>query len=249
MQGTSAASYIVKRFADDWKLLLSILLGVTVSASLIAGAPIYVDTLERQGFDTTVDRSNSAVLDILALAPHVSLDRATLRETDALVDEMARLYLPGVARGTERFLRGPTNLVGLPHKPLSQAFEGATVSRGYIQSLSNVDKHVTFIDGRMASDLVVAGDRGPVVEVVMPMGIADRFRVGVGDKLELTPSFTDATRITAIIVGTMEPIDTNDEFWQHNASFFLEPPPLSETPDDGVEVDSEEPPVVLFATQ
>ena len=248
MQDLSAGRYILKRLADDWKLLLCILFGVIVSASLIAGAPVYVDTLQRQGFDTTIDRSRSGSLDILTFAPHVSLDRTTLLETDALVDRTVLRYIPGVKRGSERFLRGPTNLVGFPYAPLTPTAE-EIVSRGYFQTLSNVEKHVTFNEGRMASDLVVAGARGPVVEVVLSASLASRFKVNVGDELVLAPSFGDATRVTAVVVGTITPIDINHEFWQHNAAFFLDPPPLSETPDDGVEVDPEEPPVVLFTTR
>ena len=50
-----AATFIIKRLADDWKLLLGILFGITVATGLIAGAPVYVQALERQGINTAID--------------------------------------------------------------------------------------------------------------------------------------------------------------------------------------------------
>ena len=40
-------SFISKRLSDDWKLLTAIFSGITIAAALLAGAPIYISTLER----------------------------------------------------------------------------------------------------------------------------------------------------------------------------------------------------------
>ena len=64
MPPMSTYKIVSRRLADDWKLLLSILVGITVAATLVAAAPIYIRTLERQGIDTGVNLD--ALVDVSA---------------------------------------------------------------------------------------------------------------------------------------------------------------------------------------
>ena len=79
-------SFISKRLADDWKLLVAIFLGITIAATLLAGAPVYISTLERQGIDTAIDRANQSYLNIYAASPYITLDGASLGATDQAFD-------------------------------------------------------------------------------------------------------------------------------------------------------------------
>ena len=72
----STYKLVVRRLSDDWKLLLSIFVGITVAAALVAGAPVYLRTLERQGINTAIDRASQIFLNLFVFAPYVPLDRA-----------------------------------------------------------------------------------------------------------------------------------------------------------------------------
>ena len=245
MQPLSTRRYVIRRLIDDWKLLLSIFLGITIATTLITGAPVYIQALERQGINTAIDRAPGSLLDIFIFARNVPLDADSLEGADRLIDEGVERHLSEVVRGRERYLRGPTYLVGLPRQPI---VDGRRVSRGYFQSLSNLEHHVTFVQGRMATDEVLPGPRGPIVEVVLGAPTASVFGVAVGEVVTLTPSLNNRTRVQARIVGILEPTDPTDEYWQHNSSIFVDPGPLPEGPDIGVEVDPEEPPLAAFVT-
>jgi hypothetical protein len=248
MHQLSTLRFIIKRLADDWKLLLSIFLGVTVATTLIAGTPVYLRALQRLSLNTAIDRSSEVFLDIFALAPHIPLDGSSVQRADQLLDDAIQRNISEIYQGRERYVKAPTFLVGLPDRPLTGA-DGDRVSRGYFQYLSNIENHVNFIEGRMATDTITQGPRGPVVEAVIGVEAAKVFDLKAGDAVVLTPSLGDRTRMTATIVGVIDPADPTERYWQHNANVFLEPAPLEEVPDVGVEVDPEEPPLSLFITR
>ena len=75
------------------------------------------------------------------------------------------------------------------------------------------------------------------------------FDLSIGDEVELTPSLGNPTQITVRIVGIMRPTDSTEQFWQQNAPVFMDPGPLDEAPDQGVIIDPEEPPLVIFVTE
>lgn len=158
MQPLPTYKFVLKRIVDDWKLLLSIFSGVLIASALVAGAPIYLNSLKRLAVNTAIDRSSSVFLDLLAFAPNIPLLDDRVERSDLDIDEVIESHLSKFFVGKERYLKGPVFLVGTPSQPLPTGRGGNELaSRGYFQHLSNVEQHVTFIDGAMASDLVVDG--------------------------------------------------------------------------------------------
>ena len=246
-------SFISKRLVDDWKLLLAIFAGVVIASTLLAGAPVYISTLERQGIDTAIDRAEQTSLNIYVIAPYIALKRDAIDETDGSVTSAIDRHVSEIYRGRERYLRSPTYLVGHKHRPLVKDLpaggETADASRGYFQYLSNIEDHVTFLSGRMAADEIIWDGGSPRIEAIIGERSSHIFSVSLGDTFEFTPSFTNSIRATVEIVGILEPTDPGEEYWQHNASLLIAPAPLEEPPDIGVEVDPDEPPLAVFVTR
>ena len=246
-------SFIAKRLADDWKLLAAIFAGITIAATLLAGAPIYISTLERQGINTAIDRADQTFLNIYAIAPFITLTRDGLVGTDQLLGRSLDSHIAEIYRGRERYLKTPTYLVGSRQRPLvsDQPAQGdaAHASRGYFQYITNLEDHVTFLSGRMASDKVTWDEDSPRFEAVIGERPSRIFDVTIGDTFEFAPSLTYTARATVEIVGILEPIDPTEEFWQQNASLLIDPAPLEEPPDVGVEVNPQEPPLAVFVTR
>ena len=245
MRPLTTYKLVLKRITDDWKLLLSIFVGTTIAASLLAGAPVYIRTLERQGIDTAIERADQSFINIFIFAPYITLSRDSLNSTDAAVDGAVADKLSEIFRGRERYLKTPIYLVGTPRNPLTPE-QGTLVSRGYFQQMSNLDDHVVWLSGRMASDEVILGPNGPHLEAVIGAITAEVFDIRTGDRVIFAPSVTDPTRVTVDIVGVLEPTDFSEEYWQQNANIFLQPQPLEELPDADIEIDPEEPPLALF---
>ena len=248
MRSFSTFGFIIKRLSSDWKLLLSIFAGIIIASTLVAGAPVYLNSLARLTLNTSIDRSSILFLNIFAFAPNVPLNEESLNVTDSEIDGLIDENISDFYVSRERFLRGTTLLVGTPWRPLANA-DVDLVSRGYLQYLSNVEKHVEFTSGRAYTDTVTPTGDGLHVEVLLGSTPANVFSLKVGDKLEMKPSLGTDVAITAEIVGIIEPTDPTADYWQQNASVFMEPAPLEEIPDVGIEVDPEEPPIALFVTK
>ncbi len=248
MRSFSTFGFIIKRLGSDWKLLLSIFAGVIIASTLVAGAPVYLNSLARLTLNTSIDRSSILFLNIFAFAPNVPLNEESLNVTDGEIDLLIEENISDFYVSRERFLKGTTLLVGTPWRPLANA-DVDLVSRGYLQYLSNVESQVNFTSGRAYTDTVtVTGDEFHV-EVMLGSTPANVFSLKVGDKLEMKPSLGTDVSVTAEIVGIIEPIDPSADYWQQNANVFMEPAPLEEIPDVGIEVDPEEPPIALFVTK
>ncbi len=248
MRSFSTFGFIIKRLNSDWKLLLSIFAGIIIASTLVAGAPVYLNSLARLTLNTSIDRSSNLFLNIFAFAPNVPLNEESLIVTDRDIDHLIETNIVDFYVSRERYLKGSTLLVGTPWRPLANA-DIDLVSRGYLQYLSNVEHHVEFTSGRAYTDRVTSTDSGVRVEVLIGSAPANVFSLKVGDELEMKPSLGSDVSVIAEIVGVIEPIDPTEDYWQQNANVFMEPAPLEEIPDVGIEVDPEEPPIALFVTK
>ena len=187
MQSFSFFKFVLRRLADDWKLLLSIFSGIVIASTLVAGAPAYLNSLERLTLNTAISRSSQSFLDMMAIAPNVPLVDANLRTAETEVDGAIEDNISEFYAGRERYIKGSVLLVGTPGNPLSNDASDF-ISRGYVQYLSNVDRHVIFEEGRMSTGVVTMGERGPIIEAVVGTPSAELLGLSLGDEVELTPT-------------------------------------------------------------
>ena len=248
----TTSSFVLKRLADDWKLLLAIFAGVAIAATLLAGAPIYIATLERQGINTAIDRAAQSFLNIFTAASHITLSRAELDRTEQALGDAISDNIQTIYRGRERYLKTATLLVGTQNNPFPERLmpgDEAPVSRGYFQYMSNLEDHVTFTQGRMATESVTWEGDLPKLEAVVGVESISAFDVDLGHTVQFSPSMSSPARVSVEIVGFIEPTDPTEEFWQQNPNLFMNPVPLEELPDVGVEINPEEPPLAVFVTR
>ena len=248
MRSLSTPILVFRRLLDGWKLLISVFVGVAAAATLVAAAPIYLNAIERQGLNTAIDRSPSASLNVFVYSPYVPLEKTSLGAAEHLVEGSLGRNLSRAYRGSEQHIQGPTVLVSPPNAPLPTSPE-ERISRGYLQYISNLEQHVRFVDGRMATRSPPLDGGTPVVEAVVGTVPAALLGLRVGDVLTLTPSRAFPTQLAVHIVGLLEPVDPTEEYWQGNTRALIDPPPLLESADPGVEVDPEESPLALFTTK
>ena len=250
MRPLTTPKLIARRLLDDWKLLLSIFVGFVIAATLVAGAPVYFRSLQRVSVNTAVERTSAIFLNFFAYAPHVQFDRENVMGSEAYLVDAVQRNVGDIYRGHERYVQSPTYLIGKPGSPLPArpGPAGDQVSRGYVQYLSNMGRHVDVLAGRLPTDSVSQGPRGPVIEAMLGARQARVFDLEPGDEIALTPSLGDPIRVTAVIVGVVEATDPAEEYWSRNSEAYLNPAPLEEEVDAEVTVDPAEPPLSLFTT-
>jgi hypothetical protein len=225
----STFSLVLRRLRNDWRLMLSVFLGILVATTLISGAPVYLSALERQSIivsiDSAVNRSSEAYLSIITEARFVPAEEEALQANDEIHAEAMARNVAEVHVGTQRHVKTAAQLAALPAKPVTDRPETAVrVVEGFFQSYSDIARHIVFFEGRMATDVVLRGTQGPMLEGVVSAELALEYDdLTAGDVVIVTPSIESPARISVRIVGIMSPTDPSDEFWQGDANAFVNP--------------------------
>ena len=243
MRWPSMPSLILKRLANDWRLLLSVFTGITIATSLGAGAPVYLASLDQLAFGTSLDRLSAPFLSFHVIASDIPLTRESLDRHEESLDRGVDRHISRIYRGREVYFKGDDFLVWT--RPVGERGTAGPVSRGYFQYLSNLEGHSRFLQGRMPASLLGSGERGPVVEAAVSEQTAEEFDLAVGDHVNLAPTPSTARVISALIVGILEPADPAELIWSRLAIVLDPSPPLEGAP-PGTGVDPDDPPVALF---
>ena len=226
----SILGLVRRRILSDWKLLSSILVGILIATSLASGTPIYLSALEQQGFITSINEVSSPVLTINMSAPNILVSEDSILDTENIVSNAIDNYLKEIHLSTETYIKTDSWLVGFPSRPLPKGGgTGIIASRGYLQSLTDIQANSNFIDGRMALSDISFSDYGPVIEAVISKYTAITFDAQIGDVFTLTSSLADPIELSISIVGIIEPNDFNSEYWKETR-VLLDPDPLTNAP-------------------
>ena len=235
MNAVSMPKLVLKRVADDWVSLLSIFVGIIISITLMAAAPVYLKALERLSLNVEIDGLIRPFSNIYVLAFNVPLTGDDIRETSGLLEDSIDQHISPIYDSHERFLIVDNYLAGLPANPLPESgASGRRASRAFFRSFSNMEDHVTVLKGGMAGSDVLTGLTGQMVEAVVSPVTAELFSLSVDDVIVVAPNIGTETRVSVRIVGIVEATDPTEDYWKPHASFFLDPPPPEETNDGTV---------------
>ena len=249
MSHLSLPKLVTKRVAKDWKMMVTVFIGITVATSVAAAAPLYPNALDQLDFQAAVDRLATPRLNLAVFGPDTPVSEASLREMDRSVAEAIDLHLSPIYIGHQRASRSATAVIGVPEIPLPQGGgAGVLLSRAFVQHLDNLADHSRLVEGRLATNEITNGFWGQEIEGVVASQTADRFGLAAGDSVALSPTLGSIDTASVLIVGIFEPDDPTGEFW--TAAGPLVDPPVLDLPSPLlVQVDPEEPPIPLFVTE
>lgn len=249
MQDLSMSRLLKRRLRKDWALLVSVVLGIFATATLVAIAPIYLKSLDRLAFNRALNDSSKQFITFTIFSSHTPVSFSSLENGDVALINAINNNLTDNYVGHTKYVRTSASLVGFPSRPLPQPNEvGATLAQGYLQSLSKLKENSAFVEGRMANSTVTKSPVGPVLEGVIGRPTADWFDFKVGDWLTIAPSLGATTRVSVNIVGIIDRNDPTSPYWGQVGIVF-EPEPMGETPETGVRIVPDEPPVAIFVTE
>ncbi len=248
---------VLRRLRTDWRLMLSVFLGILVATLLMSAAPVYLDALERQSIegavDTALERDGESYFTITVWDDFAPLEADEARRVDSEHSQALAESVGALSVGVDRYLRTSFYPIILPRDP-SEGEEAADaaeeaeeeepqppMAEGFVQSFTRLDDHVEFVEGRAATDARLRGVRGPMVEAVMSARTAAEFGdLRPGDVIVVAPSRDAPARLSARVVGLIEALDANDPYWQRRADEFLFP----QIPNDTGEVTAQSPPAL-----
>lgn len=225
------------------------MIGVITIATI---APLYLRSLEQLAFTKDIERISSGGLSINVFGPPMLLSAEPLEAAENTVSTIFQDHIDDSYIGYETYIRAANSLVGWPDRPIPKTGgTGEIVARGFVHHLSSLDRNVSLVSGRMPKAPIANDSIKNEIEAVISVGTADRFKLTVGQKVEVTTDLMMKDRLYVTITGVIKPDDESSDYWGV-ASIFLNPAPLEEAPPEGIRVASDdemEPPVGLLVTR
>ena len=211
---------VARRTMANWQLMSTVVVGVLLASSIMAGTVIYFDALRELALRNSlqglsVNETNIALKSDRGPTTYAERDKvvgATQSEIDARVSWLLRDQITGVKTST--FF-------------LSDVGEEATADtdspRSFFGHLPRLYDYVTLQPGgRTPGDgPVILADGFPTLEAVVPLEAALDMGVEVGDKLAAVPYWSDSSPfIHVVITGTFTRNEPEHEFWYLNDRIF-----------------------------
>jgi len=215
-------------------LLAAAALAVLIAASVVAGATLYLRTLERLGVAATLDAIGLYNKNVRVTSPWLPFERPVFEQATDAVERAAYEHLGGLVVAQERALKSDRYFWGPSEEGLRTAAEA---SKAAFQYLSNLRRHVTFTAGAPPRDGVEFEDGVPVIEAAVYGPRAGHLGVSAGDVLDASSIIRGEGLLRARVSGIFVENDRADEYWLDTGSLFLEP---------DASVQGEEQPLLLF---
>ncbi len=211
---------VVRRTAANWQLMSTVIVGVLLASSIMAGTIIYFDALRELALKNALAQLS---VDDTNIALKSDRGPTTYAERDKVVRETEREIRGRVAW----MLRDRTTGVKTATFFLSEVGEEASADtespRTFFGHLPRLLDHVTIAPGGRAPGDTPANDPGgvPTMEALVPVDAAQDMGVQIGDRFAAVPYWNDSSPfIHVVVTGVFTPNDPANEFWYLNDRIF-----------------------------
>ena len=224
-----------RRARSRWRILLPLLAGAVLAASLMSSTAVYGDAVRRLGLQRTLASYDPARLDINLQIQHspsnpdtyaavkTKVDTSVFRRVLWFVDNASRdirgetFYVNQVARGQEAVDTSPAVIAGAP------AVRADPRRRMFFAASADFARETTIVSGATPQPLTVALDpqgrplSTPEVQATVLEETARVHNLAVGDRL-LIVSFRDEMLTHAVVrvAAIARPNDPAARYWKGN---------------------------------
>ena len=201
---------------------------------MIAGAPVYLRTLERAGVNDTVDSVSTTYQHLQVNTSWLPLEIGKYEEANVALANAQKEYLDGAITGSSALIKTRRAHWGYEGQGLRRHNEA---SRAMFLSATGIDERIVYIVGQAPSNLVSFTDGVPIVEAALIWNRASQFDIRVGDIIDTVPEVRGIGLVRARITGIFTISDATDDYWVGLSDPILRPLPI---------VDGRENPIVLL---
>ncbi len=236
--------FVQRRARGDRFLAIGVLIAVFLAATVAAGGPIYLRSLERVGMADVVDTLGVHNKNLAVVSSWIPLESTAIEEADAQVDSaVSDALLPLIQRRSTR-IKSRAHFWGLNDTEIAR---GEFVSRAYFHEMEDMFDEVTYVEGRPPNTNLRTDENGDmIVEVAVYEPRSNQLRHGdvledlnIGDIILATSISRSAGIVKGEIVGKFIEIEPRGEFWLGSPATILEPVPPTQ-------FGGRENPIVLF---
>ena len=212
----------IRRVSGESRLLVGAFVGALITATVIAGAPIYLRTLEHAGVRDALETIGATYRNIQVTSSWVPLDRQSANEALRDVHNARIEHIPGSEVGTSEMIRTRSAFWGREGEYIPR---GGLASRAYFVSATDVSQHLIWLEGRPPSGRIEldAGGRGAVIEAGVVASRASLHNLSPGDVVETVPEERGIGLTRARITGIFAVVDPGDEYWYGLSGLLFQP--------------------------
>jgi len=228
----SAWQLVVRRSLANWRLLSCIVVGVLVAVALLSSTPLYSNVLSDLGLARALYEKPIELLDVHVYAPNYPTNPEDYQRGCEFINQQVSRNIRAIIHHEERYIKSQDFYAAWVERPIPT---GSDRPKGFFQVFTNLEKHITLIEGRYAAPVSISEeelmaladpDSESTVEIEAMIGseAAELFGVGVGDRLLfIHPWSRPQKQITIKLTGIIGPIDPSEEFWFLNPDIFIVP--------------------------
>ncbi len=218
---------VTRRIISNWRLLSTVLAGVIVAVALLSSAPLYSNAINDLGLEHSLQNRAIELLDLQFYAPNYYVNHDEFQETSTLISGKIPKNLAEVIRQDETWIQTQSFDFFYTDRPTPG---GPYQPTGYFHVFSNLDKHITIADGRLAGYSPPEFSQEKIdspnftIEGMIGSDTAEIFDLKVGDRFRFRSGFGETEKnITVELTALIDPIDPADEFWFLNPYVFTLP--------------------------
>ena len=218
---TSLLFWLLPRhLRSSWILLAIVFVGVLAAVTVMATGALYSRALAQGGLQHAIATATPHILNIRLTIQNRPLGPADYTNLRIAAEQIINDRLSFMLRGTQRHGRARGTLPLVIDVNARVPVLGGTVGRPFF--LTEFEDHAQLVAGRWPNNTVTLHEKGVDFEAVVGRDAARLFVIESGSQVFLAPFRDDPSeRINISVVGLVEPIDPNEEYWLGAPSSFF----------------------------
>lgn len=205
-------SFMLRRAARHWQLLLTVSLGVLIATALLASAPLLVDTVVEIGLRRTLLSQDAADTNLQLSASFLSSeDSAAYTEADEALQTIVRAHMGDVVSD---IVPTATSFDLFPWID-EQLRADESVRLTFYGLADDTAPALQFLDGAWpTAELTQTASGALIVPVLISEDMADRYDLAVGAQLPISPMARSAAPEAMLhVAGIVQPRDFREPIW------------------------------------
>jgi hypothetical protein len=211
---------VFRRFRSNLAQLLGLAITALLAISILAGAPMYLKTIESLGLRSVLDTLSPANRNLLIYVDNFPLTQSSITAASERVEITLRA-LGGLPVSVSQ--ESHTRAHYWAFEP-DAIIPGPSSDSAILNRFVGFPDYVEFVDGRSPDATVTSESGFLVAEAAIPFVRAEVLGVNVGDDIWLASSPVDLPYLKLEVVGIFTPDDLQEEFWFDLGFEAVEPP-------------------------
>ncbi len=211
---------VAKRSLSHWRLLSTVIVGVLLSSTVMAGTVIYFDALRELALKNSLNNVDELDLDILIKAERGPTKVEEYEKVANATRGQFEGRLGWLFKDVQRSAKSATFYLTVPGNEVNAGKDDA---RAFFTFNPRLTDNITLLPGgRYPSEQPLETSTAPLeFEAIVPVEAAELFGVGVGDRISAVPYWRDRLPYTSVVIsGLFTRNDPNSEFWHQDDTLF-----------------------------